>query len=159
MNDKKNQFEFLVKKLLEWHAQETGGEENDLSRLKVLKLHFFVAAVSAGTEYDILNDLSFYSLPYGHVESNIYDWIKTDSLEYYTIDSIKTSPKKENDIPEIQNVTTAIERLRSINPTLIKYSAFELVDLSHAWASWAQFSGNRIDNGYITREKKYFSLA
>ena len=140
-------FEYLVSKLLEWYNDSSSNNGNDLSILKVLKLTFFTSAV--GTNKDSNNTLldtvfnNYVAMPYGHVESDIYRFIKTNRLVNIridnrqtvllndTLDNLESSLKKEID--------NSISLLKSINFDLINLSSFELVDLSHTWYSWQKY--------------------
>ncbi len=139
-------FEYLVYKLLEWY-KETSSESNhnDLSILKVLKLTFFVSAAgvnknSENTLLDIFDN--YYAMPYGHVESDIYRYIKTGMLS--NVSTTDRTTKIENSEQIISNcqkaikdrINNAISVLKQINFRLITMSSFDLVDLSHMWYSW-----------------------
>jgi uncharacterized phage-associated protein len=133
-------FEFIVHNLLTWYS--SGGKpetDNDLSVLKVLKLLFFVSAVNANKDEhsilleDIFSDYA--AMPYGHVESRIYDYIKSNKgkLRYFSIDNHRTIRILDNDInnlreeigTSIQNeVEQSITALKERNFSLIYYSAF-----------------------------------
>lgn len=74
-------FEYIVLGIVKWWIEANPNkpfEENDLSTLKVLKLHFFICAV--GTKKDskvtLLDTFKFYAMPYGHVCKSVYDTIK-----------------------------------------------------------------------------------
>lgn len=141
-------FEYLVSKFLEWYSESTSKESNDLSILKVLKLTFFTSAV--GTNRDSKDTLldnvfdNYVAMPYGHVESDIYSYIKNKNLINISIDNRKTDL---SNIEEINNLDSSLKKqidssvnlLKSINSDLIKLSSFELVDLSHTWYSWQKY--------------------
>lgn len=141
-------FEYLVSKFLEWYNESFSNRNNDLSILKVLKLTFFTSAV--GTNRDSENTLldnvfnNYVAMPYGHVESDIYTFIKNKNLININIDNRKTDILN---IDEINNLDSSLKKqidhsvtlLKSINSDLIKLSSFELVDLSHTWYSWQKY--------------------
>lgn len=152
-------FEYLVSKFLEWY-EETSSKENegnDLSILKVLKLTFFASAVgtNSNSENTLLDNVfgNYVAMPYGHVESDIYSFIKSKRLIYININNRKTY-LDENDISKIGKldsfikklVDSAVSLLKSINKDLIKLSSFELVELSHTWYSWQQYYSIALDN-------------
>lgn len=156
MNPKIIAFEYFVYQLNNWYKEVYGNvEENDLSTLKVLKLLFFATAV--GTNKDSENTLldcvfdNFYAMPYGHVESDIYNsakanLIKNIRLEYESSVVLDAKQIIENISEEIkQKIDNQIIQLKSINFELIKYSSFELVELSHKWYSWVK-NYNRAKN-------------
>lgn len=175
-------FEYVLSQLLEWQMEEKSEGENDLSILKSLKLLFFVSASqSKSNENSILIDEvfnKFVAMPYGHVESVVYTYIceNDGNLNYYKIDNRKTTLKDQEDISQLKDligkalvkeIDKSINFLKIVNPRLILMSAFELVDLSHAWYSW-QLSYNNakllrlksapIEPSLIKNEDKIFSL-
>lgn len=143
---KKIAFEYIVLQLLKWYQEENPKKDayvdNDLSKLKVLKLLFFVSAVNANDDNDgLLDTFIFHAMPYGHVELDIYD--NMDNFEIVEINNertiIKSIPPKNyfeviKDI--ISKVDQSISLLKQKNKDLINYKAFKLVELSHLWFSW-----------------------
>ncbi len=138
-------FEYLVYKLLEWYSSCSERENNDLSILKVLKLLFFSSAINTkkDTRSVLLDNTfdSFYAMPYGHVESDVYNFIKRQELQFYTITKIETQKKKDFDFfdlnLEVKNeIDKSIKSLKEKNENLILMDSFELVELSHTWFSW-----------------------
>ena len=177
-------FEYTLKKLLEWNSSFTGSEEiNDFSILKCLKLLFFVSAAKAAENISspLLEEVfdNYYAMPYGHVESNIYDVLKKQggSLTYYCIDNYRTRRMEGKDNFEdfrqldfniTQDILDSIEIIKYKNPNLVQLSAFELVELSHAWYSWQKYYNLAKANGQasmqipasiIKSEDKLFSLS
>lgn len=141
-------FEYLVSKFLEWHKESSYQGSNDLSILKVLKLTFFASAV--GTNRDSKNTLldnvfnNYVAMPYGHVESDIYSFIKSKQLVNLSINNRKTDLANIENIKKLdsslrEQIDNSVELLRSINFDLINLSSFELVDLSHTWYSWQKY--------------------
>lgn len=143
-------FEYLISKLLEWQSSQSNLEKNnDLSILKVLKLTFFVSAV--GTKSDTQNSLldgvfdNYVAMPYGHVESDIYSYIKNNLLTHYQINNRETiqkklyTPETLDDLFIKIEIDNAVSLLKKINNNLIKMSSFDLVDLSHTWYSWQKY--------------------
>ncbi|WP_297097813.1 type II toxin-antitoxin system antitoxin SocA domain-containing protein [uncultured Draconibacterium sp.] len=141
-SDKLAAFEFLLKQLENWYIEAFGSfENNNLSRLKVFKIHFFVCTVSAKDESTNLLEVfnNFYALPFGPVESDVYNSIS--ELKYYRLGkdslSIKNPFINELDSPETENkIKESIRILKELNFDLIGASAFELVNLSHTFDSW-----------------------
>ena len=170
-------FEYTVQKLVEWY-NETGSllsnQSNDFNKLKVLKLHFFVSAISSNE-----NDLGllkifdkFCAMPYGHVESQVYDNLK-HSIIQISRNGIENLAELQNiDFPDVEEnikdqINEAISKLKDANPSLINYSPFMLVDLSHAWSSWRTMyrlakqlgkSSIAIPTHMIQREEKMYAL-
>jgi uncharacterized phage-associated protein len=153
-------FEYVISKLLKWQFEITGKHENDLSTLKALKLLFFVSTVRThpSNENSLIANVfdNYAAMPYGHVESSIYEYLKINkgNLNYFKIDNSSTNPKQGIEIVDAEisqqidltfkkEIDLSIAELKKINPLLISLSAFSLVDISHSWYSW----------------KKYYSLA
>jgi uncharacterized phage-associated protein len=177
-------FEYVVKELLCWYAEKKGNAniKNDLSILKSLKLLFFVAASDAKpNKHNILLDEvfeNFVAMPYGHVESDVYNTIRIKSgvLEYYKLTNQNTTCIANKNIGELdliveeeikQAIVNSISQLKLVNPNLILMSAFELVDLSHAWYSWQynykianeiNIKSSHINSDIIKSEDKIFTL-
>lgn len=186
--DKIIAFEYVVKKLVDWYNEAEGIEgnrfpsDNDLSKLKLFKLHFFVSAVNASpVDANLLETFDkFYAMPYGHVEGEIYN--EQSFLRFFSTSSSSLSLKSnivfddekmfecwaDELLPEVRNqIDEAIKQIKEKNFGLIKYTAFELVDLSHEWQSWkimfqlAQDNGRsslQIPTKLIQNERKIFSL-
>jgi uncharacterized phage-associated protein len=138
-------FQYLVKKLVDWHREATGKDENDLSVLKTLKLMFFVTTASLQiSRDDSLLDSPFdrfVAMPFGPVESDIYDEIKLNSgnLGSLSIDNKQAKMDLSNPINEnlySKKIDNAIDKLKEINYMIIAMRPFDLVDLSHKWFSW-----------------------
>ena len=139
-------FDHVIFELTKWSSGLTDFDysDNDLSKLKITKLLFFVAASTASAgERGLLSIFdNFYALPYGHVESTIQDHI-TDSKNFVlnkTKLNLKTGIKEYkstlNDIDLEKKIEDAVSNLKKKNSKLIEYRAFDLVDLSHRWQSW-----------------------
>lgn len=147
-------FEYTINKLLEWYIN-LGHEEskNNFSVLKSLKLLFFVSAAKAelGKRSLLLEDVftDFYALPYGHVESSVYDEIKITGgeLKYFKITNVGLQRKAavdgeafiELDADIKSEIDTSIQYLESKNKYIVTMFPFDLVNLSHAWYSWQKY--------------------
>lgn len=173
--DKKLAFEYFVNKLYTWFGSQpsSNSENNDLSTLKVLKLLFFCSAIEANedTENSLLDEPfnNFFAMPYGHVESDIYNNIRKKELNYFTIDNSKTIQNSTPDFSDLnisfkKNIDSSFDKLLEINKTLFLMTPLELVELSHLWYSWkyyysqAQKSGNfsaKIPTHIIKSEEKF----
>ncbi|GEO05543.1 hypothetical protein AAE02nite_32070 [Adhaeribacter aerolatus] len=171
-------FEFFIKQLVTWYKEQNnqeGLDKNDLSRLKVLKLHFFVCASTANEREDGLLGVfdNFWAMPYGHVESDIYK--NLENLNYCEITNQRLNIIKEHSEEYFTNLDPIIKReilnsfqiIKSKNKDLINYMAIDLVELSHSWYSWrAMYKLARsfhkyslkIPNEMIKSENKQFSL-
>lgn len=148
MKDQKDlYFKYIVFKLLEWHKETTNKEDiSSFSRLKVLKLLFFVSAIKVEQTDDRLLDTfdNFYAMQYGPVESDIYDSIVKDQYSLYFTLSNREILKKakfdkiptEIDETEKKIIDSSLITLKERNKNIITYSPLELVELSHKWSSW-----------------------
>jgi hypothetical protein len=178
-SDKVYAFEFLVRELLKWYNSNSTLGYNDFSTLKILKLLFFVSAANANQNFHsiLLEDLfnRFHAMPYGHVESDIYDTLKSElgKLNYFEVGPKSTVVIPGTDqneltykIPENtqKEIFASLHSLYQANPNIVFWTAFDLVDLSHAWHSWQFYyakSSNRsalIPPDLIKSESKIFNL-
>lgn len=141
---KKQSFEYLLNELLKWF-EEVAPQRNvsSFTRVKTLKLLFFVSAVKDEKENDLLDLFDkFYAMQHGPVESDIYNFMSNDSLEFFSFADIYMSKIKDYKIPSslekdlTEKIDNAISRLRKVNPKIITIGAFELVDISHKWSVW-----------------------
>lgn len=174
--DKNQAFEYFVLKLIEWFQEVNEGVQiNDLSTLKVLKLLFFNSAIdSQKGEIDTLLDNPFnrfYAMPYGHVESDIYNSIRHNELPNLKIDNTSSRFVNTNVIfpeCEIKNkIDVSISKLKKENVDLINMTSFQLVELSHSWYSWKFYYSKAKKNGsyselipneIIKSEQKFYQL-
>lgn len=148
MNNKNDIFSYVLTQLVNWYKEvkEVGEEEalNHFSKLSVLKLLFFIAAVPNKTKENDLLDIfdDFSALPYGPVESEIYNAICQDQIPKYTIGGRftahnSTSFSQELDLNTKNRINKSIASLRLLKPEMITLGAFELVDETHKWPSWS----------------------
>lgn len=168
-------FEYFVSRLLEWYQEVIeDSKNNDFSTLKVLKLLFFASAV--GTEKGQKNTLldapfnTFYAMPYGHVESDIYSIIRNNQLPNLKITNSSATFVNIINYPDgdLKNkIDFSIQKLKQENIKLITMSPFELVELSHTWYSWKFYITKARNNGayselipneIIKSEQKFFHL-
>jgi uncharacterized phage-associated protein len=176
-------FQYSLHLFLDWHKEVAGHEApNDLSTLKVMKLLFFMVAAdkSIRDEHALVDEVfdNFCALPYGHVESDIYNELiaKKGDFSHFMITNEETIRKegtriaelKERLMPEtVDRMEMAINNLKSYNIGLILLKPFDLVDLSHQWYSWrrnfnlaraAKTFSRKIPNEDIKSEFKVFRL-
>ena len=151
-------FEYAIFKLVEWF-KEIEPQKNvthHFSRLVSLKLLFFISTIknsvnicnqvnaSKTNESSDLLDIyeNFYAMQYGPVEIDIYTAIVTSQTQNYIfgIHSLKGSPNINvfNCLPQNfkDRIDESITRLRVINPNIVSYAPFQLVELSHKWDAW-----------------------
>lgn len=178
-------FRYVMFKLIEWYKIESRlssdsdfNRNNDLSILKVMKLLYFTTAVNAKNNSLLEIFDKYVAMPYGHVESDIYDLLKFQTnLDGIIInkdsqvqDTFEPSINliRENNSRVAGEIDAAIELLKNYNTSrFILFKPFEYVDMSHALNSWkvfynkAQVNGSyslRIDPSYIYNDGQYFIL-
>ena len=182
LNNKITSFEYILKSLLEWNILLKNTEDNDFSILKSLKLLFFISAAKSSAKIHsvLLDDVfnHFVAMPFGHVESDVYNAIKESDgqLNYFVIDNNCTKKRQDADISKLdleidhqakKEIDEAIGYLKEKCFNLILMSPFDLVNLSHLWFSWkhhfkrANEMGGRsrlIPSDDIKKEDKIFTL-
>lgn len=138
-------FDYMLSLFEQWYKEEGKESMNfqNCSKLSVLKLLFLTAAPKEGAVGDLLNVFdNFYALPYGPVESDIYNAIQGNQLPSYIITE-RSVTKKENiilpyKIEDYSLVKEAVNALKEKNKNIILLDAFALVDITHKWESWRQ---------------------
>ena len=141
-SNKNKAFEYFMYQLYNWYIKKYGSfENNDLSTLKVLKLLFFCSAIEAEKDRDdTLLDLAFdrfFAMPYGHVESDVYNAIRLNELSFFKIDRDKTSI-----------VSTVDEN--NFNEKVLEMLPLDLVLLSHLWYSWRYYYNKAKEKGFYS---------
>ena len=108
-----------------------------------MKLLFLTAAPKEGGGKDLLDIFNnFYAMPYGPVESDVYNAIQEGDLPSYTAKYRTIERKKQESEtlnykgPEFDQIREAVGSLREKNELLIGLTAFELVAVTHRWDSW-----------------------
>ena len=146
-------FKNIIFELKNWYIQEKNiqleefNEINDFTILKILKLHFFVVAINSETKDGLLNENQFFAMPYGPVETNVYEFYKLNNGNYddlFTISNENTKFGIGAVLPEIdevlkEEIRNAISRLKELEPNLILAGAGSLVELTHTWNSWKKY--------------------
>lgn len=151
-------FEYAIFKLVEWF-KEIEPQKNvtlHFSRLVSLKLLFFISAIKKSSNIGNLDNASrtnesldlldiyenFYAMQYGPVEIDIYTAIVTNQTQNYIFGnhSLKGTPNISafNCLPQNlkDRIDESIIQLREINPNIVSYAPFKLVELSHKWDAW-----------------------
>lgn len=147
MEKKIKAFEYIISLLVDWLIELTNVDEEtalkEFNKLKLFKLHFFVSAINTGANHgnnDLLGTFNaFYALPYGPVESDIYNHI--NQLHIFSISNQGISRINNDDHLYFNELDTlsirnAVAALRKKNDKLVTYTAFDLVELSHQWPVW-----------------------
>lgn len=96
-SEKEQAFQYIVLHLLNWWKEANPDKDindNDLGRLKISKLLFFVVAISSDRDNDGLLKVfnNWIARPYGHFEGDIDELIKhkNGEFELFTITQMKT---------------------------------------------------------------------
>lgn len=133
---KRKYFEAFLNELLKWYQEENWNRvENNLSKLKVLKLLFL--GVSKNKEALVIFN-KFQAWDLWPVEKDIYDEIKNNTLEKFIVDNIKTTIRSDIQfwVDETSFAKETITFLKNKNANLINLSASSLVDITHKWNCW-----------------------
>lgn len=137
-------FDYMLSLFEEWYNEENKeqnrGFEN-CSKLSMLKLLFLTAAPKGEGSGDLLDTFdNFCALPYGPVESDIYNAIQKDNLPSFVLTERSITKKKCDTLPYNKNdylsVKNAVNALKEKNRLLILLNAFDLVEITHKWESW-----------------------
>lgn len=175
MDSKIPALEYMINRFTEWFTDVSGNDNyKHFSKLKVLKLLFFVSAINAKEGDEGLLDVfdNFVAMPFGPVESDIYNQMNIAKIGKYNITDKGMEIDSNANFLSLDSVTkqmidSSIDMLKEVNPRLICYSAFNLVDLSHKWSCWqvtmdfAQMLNKgsfRIPSQLIIDSDKYFNL-
>ncbi|HOD11421.1 MAG TPA: DUF4065 domain-containing protein, partial [Flavobacterium sp.] len=171
-------FEFIVHRLKDWFMEKNSissledfNRKNDFSVLKLIKLHFLVSTIDSAKNDALLNQFTFYAMPYGPVETVIYNRIKSNPIfSSFSVDNFKSNfinndyQSEWNDSDLIDIIDKSIAKLKDIDDNLINADAGSLVEVTHKWNSWkmtysqardlGQYS-KQIDNDLIKNDNKY----
>lgn len=135
-------------------SKEQFDENNDFSILKLIKLHFFVVAINSEKDDSLLEQNEFWAMPYGPVETSIYNQIRRDkNFNEFLLSNDKI--KFNDDKPFIEagvetKISESINLLLDLEPRLFFADAGTLVDLTHKWNCWRK-------NYSLARAKNTFS--
>lgn len=142
MIDKIKAFDYMLQLFEEWRDSHEELKNKPLSKLTALKLLFLTAAPKEDGGDDLLEIFNnFYAMPYGPVESDVYNAIQANMLPSY-IAEYRTIERRDIDIsskykgPKYEPIRKAVKDLRTKNENLIELNAFELVEITHKWNSW-----------------------
>lgn len=142
-----------------------------ISKLKVFKLLFFTVAID-GKDWTLLDEVfdNFYALPYGPVESDIYD--NLNLLQNYQLQGNNLTLKDSVDFlysnceSHYKNlIKSSVDKLGESYPQLLSMSAIELVELSHKSDCWQiaisqanaiGSSSRKMTNSLIKQSRIYF---
>ncbi|MRX40848.1 hypothetical protein GJU43_16280 [Flavobacterium sp. LC2016-23] len=148
-----NIFKNIVFELRNWYitkknvSMDIFNDFNDFTILKIIKLHFFVVAINSEDQPDLLDQNTFHAMPYGPVETRVYDYYKSKKGNFdglFIISNDRITFTEGAIPPEInanlkQQIRNSIEKLEKLEPNLIIAGAGSLVELTHTWNSWKKY--------------------
>ncbi|KQO29668.1 hypothetical protein ASF10_03945 [Flavobacterium sp. Leaf82] len=148
-----NIFKNIVFELRNWYIKKNDvsvdlfNDFNDFTILKIIKLHFFVVTINSENQPHLLDQNTFHAMPYGPVETNVYDFYKSHRGNFdglFTISNEKIIFTTGAISPEInpilkEKILKSIEKLEELEPNLITAGAGSLVELTHKWNSWKKY--------------------
>lgn len=142
--NKKIIFEIIVFELIEWYNRCASPQANleSFTKLKLQKLLFLLSASTATiNDKKLLNIFNnFYAMPYGPVESDIYNAMIHNDFEHISFTHGHIEITKHLIIDSFKDETALIQEAISLiqkeNPRLILYTAAQLVEITHKWTSW-----------------------
>lgn len=154
-------FDLITFRLTEWFTEQNGPweQKNDLSKLKLTKLLFFVTASTASpSNPGLLSTFdNFTAMPYGHVESTIQDHMHKSTVFNISRSGLAFTPHGHHYNPDqfedqdlMRQIDYAVSTLKAKHPGLIVLNAFDLVDLSHRWQSWITIFSLAKRNGKLS---------
>lgn len=156
-------FKNVVFQLRNWYIESSGidveefNRNNDFNILKLIKLHFFVVAIDSVDNQLLLSKNEFWAMPYGPVETSIYNRIRNDKNFNSFILSNDNTKFINDEVPAIHSdlaeaITNSINLLKVLEPRLIFADAGTLVNLTHTWNSWKRnYNIARIKGNYSER--------
>ena len=135
---------FIFYELFHWRGRELKRPLDQVSftRLELMKLLFFVSTIRVD-DNDLLDCFSdFYAMPLGPVEIPSYNRLINNDIHCCVSETINVHlvSNAESIRWTRDAVTNRIERsisqLELVNPKLILYPAYKLVEISHVWRCW-----------------------
>ena len=128
-------------------------KNNDFSILKLIKLHFFVIAINSKNDKFLLEQNEFWAMPYGPVETTVYNQIRNNkNFNEFILSNEKInfiSEKPFIDAGTETRINDSISLLFDLEPRLLFTDAGTLVDLTHKWNCWRKnYSLARAKNTY-----------
>lgn len=159
--DKNLLFEYLVFRLVEWGKNTEKKNETvpTFTKLRLQKILFLVCAWNVdNTNRKLLNVFNqFYALPYGPVEIDIYDAMKSNqSFRHISFNGNECIYSKlvSSMFTSISSVyrkwiDEAVDNFIRNDRKYLTMPVFDLVDITHRWTAWkimmdiATFLGNK----------------
>ena len=146
LDTKIQSFEYVLYRFISWYNDlfPTTVNISSFTRLKVLKLLFFVSTIRENDSDDLLDIFdNYWAMQHGPVESDIYNMIILNKLRYYDFTSriVKAKTTINSSLFDSlgtvkEQIDNSIRLLRIKNENIVTYSAYELVNISHKWDCW-----------------------
>lgn len=159
--DKNLLFEYLVFRLVEWgkNIEKKNEKVPTFTKLRLQKILFLVCAWNVDNTNRKLLDVfnQFYALPYGPVEIDIYDAMKSNqSFQHISFNGNECIYSKlvSSMFTSISSVyrkwiDEAVDNFIRNDRKYLTMPVFDLVDITHRWTAWkitmeiASFLGNK----------------
>ena len=149
--------------------------ENNIGVLKSLKLLFFTTVIDLNSDINLLDNVfdNFYAMPYGHIEYDIFNSLKTlngklkiNEINQYSNKIYNTDIEDLNlDENIIKLIDDNLNKLINEYPELIYLNSWKLIEINHRYFSWIKtykearlknVYSSPIDNELIKKEQKIF---
>lgn len=143
--DKIEAFDYMLHLFEEWRDNHETIKGKPFPKLTAMKLLFLAAAPKKDRGDDLLDIFdNFYAMPYGPVESDVYNAMCKDKLPSFSVKYRSIEPRegaepynaKRYNCKLYHRVRNAVNDLREKNEKLVLLNAFELVEITHRWSSW-----------------------
>lgn len=138
-------FDYMLHLFEEWRDNHETIKGKPFPKLTAMKLLFLAAAPKKDGGDDLLDIFdNFYAMPYGPVESDVYNAMCEDKLPSFSVKYRSIEPRegaepynaKRYNCKLYHRVRNAVNDLREKNEKLVLLNAFELVEITHRWSSW-----------------------
>lgn len=141
-------FEYLVFRLDEWkkYLEKNGFKVPAFTKLRLQKVLFLVCAWNtSNSEKKLLNIFNnFCALPYGPVEMDIYEAMRTNNVFKYidfhgnecVYTKLEESMFNRTDCKEFKWIDEAVNEFKKEQRSYLFMPVFDLVELTHKWSVW-----------------------
>ena len=145
--DKIEAFDYMLHLFEECRDNHETIKGKPFPKLTAMKLLFLAAAPKEEGGDDLLDIFdNFYAMPYGPVESDVYNAIQEDKLPSFSVKYRSIEPRegaepynaKRYNGKLYHRVRNAVNDLKEKNEKLVLLNAFELVEITHRWYSWSR---------------------
>lgn len=177
LNTKILAYQYAIFRLMQWEESVTR-KRNTIGSVKSTHLIFYltVSRIKEGGTYLLYHVFNnYYAMPYGVLESDIYNILANKfELDYLNVSSSDTKINVNKNIYDIYDlldpkivseIDLGIEKLKSINPNIITYSTSDTIGMSKMSYAYGKASSNgklrdslvaKVDNSDLV---KYWIMA